>query len=268
MSDLLSHLIQKILSSLNKIEQHDDLKHTMKVFYDGILERKNNEYYMIHMLDRVKHVHDMFDISDLLENDDWKTYLQDISKLLLILEHTILKNQSIIDAHGNKMQTPEMESKRIVNEYYLKQELCYGKQLKIIQIIPLMYNARKDTMNKIILYNDLVNIDRDDYYDCSMNQKYVFPVIIIGTLDNGEEIEFKTPMKIWGKLIELISRIISYEEKKSKAILPINVFIDIDNKWIEQIRNMTLLIKKKIKTAEKLTVRDLQQRITNDKRNK
>lgn len=246
MNKIIDHQISKALNIVLKIEGHDDIKQTLPVFFHGLLNRKNNEYYVIHMLDRINHLYEIFDISDLTDNEYWKEYNKTIYDLLRLMEHLVINKRQIIDCNGNKLTIQEMESKQLVCEYYLKQELCYGSELKIKEIIPISYNIETNKLSNTILYKDLVDIDNNIYYNDKITRKYISPVLLIGIVDR-EKIEFKTPMSIWNDLIELITRIIRFEDKKSTSILPITIMIDTENKWIDTIRNMTLLIKKKIR---------------------
>lgn len=91
----------------------------------------------------------------------------------------------------------------------------------------------------------MVEIDKDEYYDSKITNKYAYPIIIIGMVDESNDIEFRVHISFWGKLAELINRIIRYEDRKQIEILPVDIYIDNDNKWIDLIRNKTLLVKKR-----------------------
>lgn len=246
MNTLIDHQISKIFSILTKIEEHVEIIQPLLVFYHGIGKRKNNEFYVMHMLDRVEHLHGMFDVSTLVENKHWIEYNKCVTDLTNLLEHLMFDKRRFVNANGDPISSTELKSKELVNEYYLKQELCYGKELRIKEIIPMSYNVGKDKLEKLILYKDLIDIDKHDYYDENIKQKYISPVFIIGSID-GKNTYLKTPIVIWNELIELIKRIIRFEEKKGINVLPTTIFIDTENKWIDTIREMTLLIKRKIK---------------------
>lgn len=145
MSKIIEEHINIILKTLNKIKEHDDLINILNTYYENILNKKQNKYYVIQMLNNVENIHNLFDISDLTKNEYWTLYIHDTLKLYIIIKH-LFESKMIMDTNGNRILTPKMKSKKLVADYYMKQCIRYGKQMKINHIMPIMYNMSKDTL--------------------------------------------------------------------------------------------------------------------------